>query len=241
MENFWGTIIYYNTSTWVVQYLIAAVAFVLTSLLLRKSVKPWVKMAMKIFMMLLYMWIAIFYYLASYDYSNHYDVMAVFWGIMAATWLWDAITGYSTFRRTHKYDAVAYLLLAMPIVYPLISLARGLVFPEITSVVMPSSVVVFTLGILLLFACKVNLLLILFLCHWSLIGLTKTFVYEIPEDFLLALSALPALYILFRENFLPDLTVETKPSAKHINYLLIAIFAGLAIILTSAMVYSALA
>lgn len=51
-----------------------------------------------------------------------------------------------------------------------------------TSPVMPCSVVVFTIGLLLLFARKVNMFLVLFLCHWSLIGLSKTYFFRIPED-----------------------------------------------------------
>ena len=34
---------------------------------------------------------------------------------------------------THKYDILSYILLAMPFIYPLVSLARGLSFPEMTS------------------------------------------------------------------------------------------------------------
>ncbi len=87
----------------------------------------------------------------------------MFWGVMAIIWIWDTITGYTTFERTHKYDILSYILLAMPFIYPLVSLARGLSFPEMTSPVMPCSVVVFTIGLLLLFAHKVNMFLVLFL------------------------------------------------------------------------------
>ncbi len=241
MENIWNTIMSYNALTWLIQCAIVVIGAIFLLLLLQKSPRSWVKMAMKIFMMALYLWIAIFYYYIFKTDNNHYEVMAMFWGGMAIIWLWDAVTGYSTFYRSHKYDAIAYLMMAMPLVYPLVSLARGQVFPEITFMVMPSTVVVFTLGLLLLFACKVNLLFILCLCHWSFIGLTKTYIYKIPEDFLMALVTVPALYILFRENFLPDLTVETKPSAKHINYLIIAIFSALALLLIAAMCFSAVA
>ena len=71
----------------------------------------------------------------------------MFWGVMAIIWIWDTITGYTTFERTHKYDLLSYVLLAMPFIYPMVSLARGLSFPEMTSPVMPCSVVVFTIGL----------------------------------------------------------------------------------------------
>jgi hypothetical protein len=57
-------------------------------------------------------------------------------------------------------------------------------FPMMTSPVMPCSVAVFTIGLLLAFSQRVNLFLILFLCHWALIGFTKTYFFQIPEDFL---------------------------------------------------------
>ena len=84
-----------------------------------------------------------------------------------------------------------------------------------TSPVMPCSVVVFTIGLLLLFAHKVNMFLVLFLCHWSLIGLSKTYFFQIPEDFLLASATIPGLYLFFREYFLNNLHADTKPKAKY--------------------------
>ena len=102
---------------------------------------------------------------------------ANFPGIMGSNaGMYNTVIGqYTTFERTHKYNLLSYVLLAMPFIYPLVSLARGLSFPEMTSPVMPCSVVVFTIGLLLLFAQKVNMFLVLFLCHWSLIGLSKTY------------------------------------------------------------------
>ena len=125
---------------------------------------------MKFYMIGLYTWISLVYYYIYCEERSYNGVMAMFWGVMAIIWIWDAITGYTTFERTHKYDLLSYVLLAMPFIYPLVSLARGLSFPEMTSPVMPCSVVVFTIGLLLLFAQKVNMFLVLFLCHWSLIG-----------------------------------------------------------------------
>ena len=39
----------------------------------------------------------------------------------------------------------------------------------------------------------------MFRCHWALIGLSKVYFFGIPEDYLLACSIVPALYIFFRE------------------------------------------
>src|SRR5574344_1335653 len=152
---------------------------------------------------------------------------------MVLIWIWDIITGYTVLERTHKYDKLSYFLLVMPFFYPIISLLRGMSFPEMTSPLMPSAVVTFTIGLLLLHSKKVNIFMVLFLCHWSLIGLTKTYFFKIPEDFLAASASIPALYLFFREYFLSNLNTNTKPSAKYINWLLIFVCVGLGIVLIS--------
>ena len=217
MEIFWRTIAYYNSATWLLQIVIILIGIALTGLLIGRP-RPWVKMAMKFYMIGLYTWISLVYYYIYCEERSYNGVM-----------------GYTTFERTHKYDLLSYVLLAMPFIYPLVSLARGLSFPEMTSPVMPCSVVVFTIGLLLLFAQKVNMFLVLFLCHWSLIGLSKTYFFQIPEDFLLASATIPGLYLFFREYFLNNLHADTKPKAKYINWLLISVCVGLAVLLTTTM------
>ena len=150
MEIFWRTIAYYNSATWLLQIVIILIGIALTGLLIDRP-RPWVKMAMKFYMIGLYTWISLVYYYIYCEERSYNGVMAMFWGVMAIIWIWDTITGYTTFERTHKYDLLSYVLLAMPFIY-LVSLARGLSFPEMTSPVMPCSVVVFTIGLLLLFA-----------------------------------------------------------------------------------------
>ena len=87
----------------------------------------------------------------------------MFWGVMAIIWIWDAITGYTTFERTHKYDILSYVLLAMPFIYPLVSLARGLSFPEMTSPEKPKRKSNFFPAALELFSPTLLLSVVLFL------------------------------------------------------------------------------
>lgn len=88
---------------------------------------------------------------------------------------------------------------------------------------MPCSVAVFTIGLLLAFSRKVNLLVILFLCHWALIAFSKVYIYKIPEDLLLSSATVPAIYLFFKNYFEQNLHKETKPSARFMNWFLIAI------------------
>ena len=108
----------------------------------------------------------------------------------------------------------------MPLVYPLCSLALGRSFPMITSPVMPCSVAVFTVGLMLAFSERINIVLAMFLCHWALIGLSKVYFFGIPEDYLLACSVVPALYLFFREYIQSLENRPAKPSPRVLNGLL---------------------
>ena len=234
MEIFWKTIGLYNAATWEWQLGIILIGIILTVLLTRNP-QPWVKNGMKIYLIAVYLWISVIYYYIYCAERSYNEVMALFWAIMAILWGWDALSGYTTFERTRKYDWLAYFLFAMPFIYPLISMARGLTFPEMTSPVMPCSVVVFTIGLLLFFSKNINMFIVLFLTHWSLIGLSKTYYFNIPEDFLLASASVPALYLFFKVYFANNLHTGSKPNAKYVNLLLILVCVAIGILLTTTM------
>ncbi len=138
-------------------------------------------------------------------------------------WIYDLLVKHASLERTGQHNAFAVLLLAMPLIYPLCSLALGHEFPMMTSPVMPCSVAVFTIGLMLAFSEQVNIVLAMFLCHWALIGLSKVYFFGIPEDYLLACSTVPALYIFFREYVRSNADRPTKPSAHVLDALLIAL------------------
>ena len=193
MEVFWKTIAQYNEGTWIAQVIITVVGILLTVLLYQKPTVL-VKRLMKGYMVFLNSWIAIVYYMIYCGERSYNYILAIFWGVIALIWLWDLFTNYTPFERYHKYDKLTYVLYAMPFLYPLLSYARGMEFPMMTTSVMPCSVAVFTIGLLLAFSRKVNLLVILFLCHWALIAFSKVYVYKIPEDLLLASATVPYIY-----------------------------------------------
>lgn len=219
MQTFWNTIAQYNLHTWIYQVVIALAGIVLTVLLYHKPTRT-VKVLMKLYFIFLNSWIALIYYCVYCVPRSYNTILALFWGIIALVWLYDLCTGYTTFERTYKYDKFGIALCLLPFVYPLISLARGMSFPMIISPVMPCSVTVFTIGLLLSFSKKVNIFIILFLCHWALIGLSKVYFFRIPEDLLLSLSTLPALYIFFKEYINSNLHKNTKPSPRVLKWLL---------------------
>ena len=55
---------------------------------------------------------------------------------------------------------------------------------------------------------------------YPLIGLSKVYFFGIPEDYLLACSIVPALYLFFREYIRDNAGRPTKPSPRVLNALL---------------------
>lgn len=230
MEIFWNTIARYNAATWQAQIIITLAGIVLTVWLYRRPT-VWVKRSMKAYMVFINGWIGIAYYLMHCEGRHYNYLLAIFWLLMAIIWLWDLITGYTPLDRNPRYKVLAGILYIMPFLYPLLSWLRGMSFPMLTTTVMPCSVAVFTIGLLLSFSRKINLLVILFLCHWALISFAKIYIYKIPEDLLLAASALPAIYLSFKDYFEQNLHQETKPSARFMKGFLIFLCTAVGILL----------
>ena len=233
MTVFWETIAAYNAATWPVQILLVAVGIVLTLLLCFRPTTA-VKNAMKVFMALLNFWIAFVYYHIYCEPREYNDLQTLFWAIMGCMWIYDLAARNATLERTGHHTGFALLLFAMPFIYPLCSLALGREFPMITSPVMPCSVAVFTLALMLAFAERVNIILAMLLGHWALVGLSKVYYFGIPEDYLLACSVVPALYVFLREYIVAISQRPSKSSPRVLNGLLgvLCIIIGLFIAFT---------
>lgn len=220
METFWDTIAAYNLATWPVQIALTLTGAVLT-LLLRYRPSSAVRTAMKVFMALLNFWIAGVYYLVYCEPREYHGMLALFWAIMGCIWVYDLIVKHASLGRTGHHTTFAAVLLLLPLAYPLLSLLLGRTFPAITTPVMPCSVAVFTLALMLAFSERVNIVLAMFLCHWALIGLSKVYFFGIPEDYLLACSVVPALYLFFREYIAANADRPMKPSPRVLSALLV--------------------
>ena len=79
--------------------------------------------------------------------------------------------------------------------------------------------------------------IVLFLCHWALIGLAKVYFFGIPEDFLLAASTVPALYLFFREYIAKNRELRTKPDARMLNGLLILLCIVIGLFFTATLLH----
>ena len=235
MNIFWETIAQYNAGTWIYQLIITLVGLWLTYSLFHHPT-PAKKKGMKLYLIFINAWVAVVYYHIYCDPRSYSNALALFWGIMCFFWIYDLIVDYAPFELNHKHKKLAVLLCFLPLAYPLFSVARGMDFPMMTSPVMPCSVAVFTIGLLLAFSQRVNLFLILFLCHWALIGFTKTYFFQIPEDFLLASSAVPGLYLFFKEYIAANLHTATHLKARLVNITLLVVCGAISLLFMISMV-----
>lgn len=234
MNIFWETIAQYNAGTWIYQLIITLVGLWLTYSLFHHPT-PAKKKGMKLYLIFINAWVAVVYYHIYCDPRSYSNALALFWGIMCFFWIYDLIVDYTPFELNHKHKKLAVLLCFLPLAYPLFSVARGMDFPMMTSPVMPCSVAVFTIGLLLAFSQRVNLFL-LFLCHWALIGFTKTYFFQIPEDFLLASSAVPGLYLFFKEYIAANLHTATHLKARLVNITLLVVCGAISLLFMISMV-----
>lgn len=230
MNTFWETIAQYNRATWSIQIVLTVMAFAVYYLLVKHPSHRSTLIA-KGYLILLYVWIAVVYY-AVYCAERSYSILlSIYWGVLALAWIKDLWQDDTQFALRDKFKPFGFFVLLLPLAYPLASIIRGLAFPYITTPVMPCTVAIYTIGLLLLFTKRVNIFIVLLLLNWAMIGVSKTWFFGIPEDFILVLTAIPALYIFFREYFALDLHRDTKPQSKYVNALLILVCVGICIVL----------
>ena len=137
----------YNAATWPWQLAFMAVAAVLTLILFFRPC-TWAKIAMKVYMVAVSLWTAFVYYMKFGSGREYSSVLTIFWCMMAAAWIYDLVTHFSTFQKNRRYLPWGIVMLLLPLVYPLVSVSRGLEFPGITTPMIPSAVAMYMLGML---------------------------------------------------------------------------------------------
>ena len=225
-EIFWNSIAEYNAATWPWQLAFMSVATVLTLILWFRP-RTWAKVVMKIYMVTVSLWMAFVYYMtiaASREYSN---VMAIFWCLMAASWIYDLVTRFSTFQKSGKYRPWGIIMLILPLAYPAVSLLRGCEFPFMTTPMLPSAVALYMLGMLMAFNRKINFFAFILILHWAVTAISKIRIFGIPEDAILAAACIPSM-VIFYLQMLDTCRRDLKPSYGPVKILIFAVAAVLA-------------
>lgn len=232
MEIFWNSIAEYNAATWPYQLAFITVAAVLTLILWFRPC-TWAKIATKVLMVLESLWIAFVYYLKFAASREHSSVMAIFWCLVAASWVYDLATHYSSFQKSGKYRPWGVIMILLPLIYPVVSLLRGMTFPEMTTPMLPSAVALYMLGMLMAFNRKVNFFAFIFIMHWALLSMTKIVLFNIPEDLLLAAACLPAMFIFFSD------AVDSGPSGGKPSRMAVkALILGIVLLIGAVWIYA---
>lgn len=221
MEVFWKSIAAYNEATWIWQLCFIIAAAVLTCFLWFRPGKR-IVLAVKALMVAESLWIAFVYYLDFCSTRDYSGVLTIFWCMVAAVWVYDMVTKFSTFEKSGKYRWWGLVMLLLPLLYPVISLLRGMTFPEMTTPMLPSGVALYMLGMLMTFNSKINFFAFIFILHWAIISISKIVIFNIPEDALLAIACLPAMYI-FLSDAVDRTPSPSKPSAKAVKILVFTI------------------
>ena len=208
-EIFWNSIAEYNAATWYWQIAITAVAAALALVLWFRPSKR-AKIASKVFMVLLSVWTAFVYYLGFCSARDYSSALAIFWCLVAASWVYDLATDFSSFRKSGKYGILGLCMLVLPLFFPVVSIARGLEFPQIATPVLPSAVALYMLGMLMTFNSKINFFAFILILHWAVIAVSKVEIFDIPEDLLLAAACVPAA-VIFLTRALKSAGQDTKP------------------------------
>ena len=221
MEVFWKSIAAYNEATWIWQLCFIIAAAVLTCFLWFRPGKR-IVLAVKALMVAESLWIAFVYYLDFCSTRDYSGVLTIFWCMVAAAWVYDMVTKFSTFEKSGKYRWWGLVMLLLPLLYPVISLLRGMTFPEMTTPMLPSGVALYMLGMLMTFNSKINFFAFIFILHWAIISISKIVIFNIPEDALLAIACLSAMYI-FLSDAVDRTPSPSKPSAKAVKILVFTI------------------
>lgn len=221
MEVFWKSIAAYNEATWIWQLCFIIAAAVLTCFLWFRPGKR-IVLAVKALMVAESLWIAFVYYLDFCSTRDYSGVLTIFWCMVAAAWVYDMVTKFSTFEKSGKYRWWGLVMLLLPLLYPVISLLRGMTFPEMTTPMLPSGVALYMLGMLMTFNSKINFFAFIFILHWAIISISKIVIFNIPEDALLAIACLPAMYV-FLSDAVDRTPSPSKPSAKAVKILVFTI------------------
>lgn len=225
-ETFWNSIASYNAATWQWQIALTAAGIVLAFILWTRP-SAWARTATKIFMVVLSLWIAFVYYMKFGSDREYSNVMTIFWCLMAISWIYDLVTKFSSFEKSGKYSVIGLVMLALPLAYPFFSVSRGMEFPQITTPVIPSAVALYMLGMLMTFNRKINFFAFILILHWSVIDISKMWIFDIPEDALLAVACIPSMIIFFLQA-LDSAGEAGKPSRGKIKTVIFAVAALLA-------------
>jgi len=186
-ELFWSVVAAYNEATWGIQILLLAVGTGLTGVTLARPTRA-TQAALKGFLAVAFAWLAVaFFFLRDASPIGRYFAGPLFVAC-AALFAWDIHAGRIHFalppERWRRIGTFA--LLALTLLYPLVSFLLGHRYPRLTMPVMPCPLTVYALALLTAAFPHVDKKLYGLLLVWAALGLPKVFgLFDVREDSIL--------------------------------------------------------
>ena len=224
METFWQTISEYNSHTWHIQAVATLLAAAAVAALYRRPTAA-AQRCMRLLLAALSFWTATAYYFIYCSPREYNTALGVFWLIIGGIWLYGALKKGPELAPVRRHRTIAPIIMAVPLTYPLISLARGMAFPQTVTPIMPCGLAVFTVGVILAFSPRPSIFILMMMFHWAIIGIFKIRRFAMPEDIVAVIAIVTAVFIIFRDYLTIRRDAPLKPRPKHISRLACAICA----------------
>ena len=216
METFWQTISEYNSHTWPVQAAAAVMAAAAVTALRRRPTAA-TRRCMRLLLAAMSIWTAVAYYFIYCSPRAYNTALGIFWLIMGGIWLFGAVRkGGSGLTPVRKHRVIAPIIMAAPLAYPLISLARGMTFPQIVTPLMPCGLAVFTVGVMLAFAPRPNIFILMMMFHWAMIGIFKIRHFSMPEEIVTVAAIVTGIFLILRDYIAVRYNARLKPRPRVI-------------------------
>ncbi|MGN0353204.1 MAG: DUF6064 family protein [Roseburia sp.] len=190
-QSFWNVIANYNQATIYIQ-IILCICLTLSCIIARKNRLRWLP---KVVYGIVCMFLAfVFFLVFGTEPIQFYFAFPVYL-LLGCTFIFEAIRNKQ--EEFQKLTKLQWALVALVVIYPLVSIVQGKTFPAMLLYIMPCPVV--CIGIIIWQSYKSrNLVSLSLLTIWGLTGL-KSFFFNAYEDLILLGMGLLALGILVKE------------------------------------------
>ncbi|HEX7121532.1 MAG TPA: DUF6064 family protein [Gemmatimonadaceae bacterium] len=186
-DEFFGVFARYNEAVWPMQILLYVAALVVGALVLTRRISPRIVLSI---LGGLWMWMAIAYHWAFFATINPIARgFAVVFFVQGALLLIESLRtrAPSPPVATQQWLAGALIALAL-IVYPLLNVASGHVYPQMPTFGLPCPTTIFTFGVLVALYRPVPFRLAVIPLVWAAIGTSAALQLGVTEDLLLVLA-----------------------------------------------------
>lgn len=200
---FWDVVANYNEATWWAQAILFILGVVLVIVTFVHPNKR-NQVFLKVYLAFCFGWLAIaFFWLNDPSPIGRYFGSPLF-TLIALLFAWDLRANRIRFHFPDSFsDRVSlYVGLIVFLLYPLVSLALGHVFPSMVTFVMPCPFTVLGITLLLSSFPEADSKMMILLLLWAVAGIPKMFgLFDVREDTLLVFVGLGGAWIWWRKRF----------------------------------------